>query len=176
MKGLSIAAALLALAGCGSERRGGAPEDASAVTPEPSGPPVVQQVEGGATEARQRADRDEEDQGSLRIEGPGGTLRMRVACTGSPVRLIVEVPAFTPIGSEDRFALALGQEPVTLVADPTRQEPGGGVTAEGPVPENFAELLAAAGEIGALYGVQRVGPQSLDPGSAAALARACAAR
>jgi hypothetical protein len=74
---------------------------------------------------------------------------------------VVSVPSFKPIGSEDRFSLALGEEPVALVADPTRQKTG--VTAEGAVPGNFTELLGKAERIGAIYGNQQIGPHPAPP-------------
>src|SRR3546814_17825835 len=83
---------------------------------------------------------------------------MSIACLDDPARLVVQVPAFEPVMSEDRFALGLGAEPVTLVADPYEQELQTGVRGEGPVPENFAALLDEAAEVRALYGAQQAGP------------------
>lgn len=86
---------------------------------------------------------------------------MSIFCPQARTRLVVSVPGFKPIGSEDRFALALGEEPVTLVADPTRQKQG--VTAEGAAPENFGDLLDKAERIGARYGSQQSGPHAMPP-------------
>lgn len=99
---------------------------------------------------------------ALRLSGADGMLRMTIACMGSPPVLRVSVPGFSPIGSEDRFALGIGDEPVTLVADPTRQ-PEPGVTAEGPPPPRLADWLAAADQVTALYGTQQVGPVAPPP-------------
>lgn len=128
--------------------------------PQPSGPPIVQQAEPEqdkptvtpATPWRARDD-------ALELVSAETTV-LTIACRGG--NLIVSAPGFTPIGSEDRFAFGLGTEPVTLVADPTRQSRPG-VTAEGPVPENFAELWRRAERISALYGTQRVGPEAAPP-------------
>jgi hypothetical protein len=89
-----------------------------------------------------------------------GDARMEVACLASPARLTVEVPGFTAIGSEDRFSLGLGEEPVTLVADLSRPN---GVAAEGPIPANLEALLRNAGQVTALYGTQRIGPVEPPP-------------
>jgi hypothetical protein len=90
------------------------------------------------------------------------------------MRLVVSVPSFKAIGSEDRFALALGREPVTLVADPT--QPKSGVTAEGAVPESLKGLLEKTESIGAHYGNQQVGPLPAPPKALVeALARGCGA-
>lgn len=173
MKSLPIAL-VAALSGCGAEPAKQRPADAAPITPPPSGPPMVQKAQprakspgletGNATEGAAQG---------LRIDNPDGTLRMSVACTGNPARLVATVPSFTPIASEDRFALAVGQEPVTLVTDPTRQRIGAGVSAEGPVPENFAASIAAADQVGALYGTQKIGPHSLSRESASRLLREC---
>ena len=55
MRSLGIAAATLALAACGSEPPRQQAAESNAVTPEPSGPPVVQQADrkqGGQAERR----------------------------------------------------------------------------------------------------------------------------
>ncbi len=156
MRRLPVLAAAAALASCGSEPAQKAGGDAAPL-PEPSGPPVIQQAEadGGAATATPRLEWERADDGAgLRLSNPDGTVRMSLACTGS--KLVVNVPSFTPIGSEDRFMLALGQNPVTLVADPTRQRPGTGVTAEGPAPRNFGGLLSDGPTVGALYGTQQI--------------------
>jgi hypothetical protein len=100
---------------------------------------------------------------ALRLSGPAPhDASFTISCLRGG-RLVVTVPAFEPIGSEDRFAFGLGEEPVTLVADPTRQTPGAGVVAEGPVPEDFAALIGAAQAVSALYGTQQAGPHAAPP-------------
>lgn len=160
---LIYAAGAAAVSACSAEPR---PGNDVATTPVPSGPPVVQQVEPDAKGVAIQPGLKWESAGggsTLHLVNPDGSLRMSVACTGTPAKLVVNVPSFTPIGSEDRFAFAVGQEPVTLVADPTRQRAGTGVTGEGPVPDNFSALLSEAGQIGALYGTQQVGPHIPPP-------------
>ena len=104
--------------------------------------------------------------------GAGHRLRLSNLATGAhlltisclaPSRLTVHAPAFTPIGSEDRFSFGIGAEPVTLVANPYEQQRGAGVTAEGPIPDNLETLFAGADTIGALYGTQQVGPHAAPP-------------
>lgn len=155
---LMLISGAMAVFACSAEPR---PDNDTPTTPVPSGPPVVQQVQSDPTgaEIRPGVKWESADGGStLRLVNPDGSLRMRIVCSGTPAKLVVNVPSFTPIGSEDRFAFAVGQEPVTLVADPTRQRAGTGVMAEGPVPGNFAVLFGEAQQIGALYGTQQVGP------------------
>lgn len=182
IKQATIVTLLLALAACGSETEPEADNVAAPVDlPQPSGPPIVQQVQpdaaaGPSTRLGLGWESVASGEGAtLRLNNPDGSLRMSIACLADPGRLVVAVPSFTPIGSEDRFAFAVGNEPVTLVADPTRQRPGAGVTGEGPIPDDLASLLAGANEIGALYGTQRVGPHIPPPAElAGGFAEACA--
>lgn len=159
----------LALAGCDQPAAGPAAPSEEVSIPEPSGPPAPQNLPDapapqppGGWESAASAEGM-----ALRLTGPDGKLLMSVACLGRPPTLTVSVPGFSPIGSEDRFALAVGDEPVTLVADPNRQPDG--VTGRGPVPEGFGTLLAQADRIGALYGTQRVEPAAPPPAELARL-------
>lgn len=165
---------------CGLAACGGAEEpaaDGAVELPAPSGPPVVQQVEADAPHPEPAAPglRWESvsagDGGSLRLIAPGGDLLMSLACASG--KLVAHVPAFAPIGSEDRFSLALGEEPITLVADPTDQAERG-VTGKGAVPADFADLIARANRVGAVYGSQRSGPHEAPPeAQSRAFAAAC---
>lgn len=152
-------ALLFLLAACGGSGQPQANETVD--VPVPSGPPVAQQADAPARPSLPSAAPAWEsaaggDGSSLRLTGPDGRLLLGIACLGSPARLIATAPDFSPIGSEDRFSLGLGQEPVTLVADLTRSDAG--VTAAGAVPEGFEELLGRASDISAVYGAQRIGP------------------
>jgi hypothetical protein len=169
---------ILSLSACGAP----APDPAGNETadlPVPSGPPLVQQAEKEVPDtALESAPRWESATGGggtgLRFVGRSGALEMSIACMEAPKRLVVSVPGLAPIGSEERFSLGLGNEPVILVADPTRQSQG--VTGEGAVPENFGELLEGAEQIGGMYGNQQIGPHPAPPQSLVeALAKQCAA-
>lgn len=169
---------LLLLSACGAP----APDEEknqAVDLPVPSGPPIVQQAEEEVpdtaveSEARWESATGEDGTG-LRFVVKGGASEISIFCPEAGKRLVVAVPSFKPIGSEDRFSLALGEEPVTLVADPTRQKAG--VTAEGAVPDNFSELLEKAERIGALYGNQQIGPHPAPPKALIeALAKECGA-
>jgi hypothetical protein len=156
-------AVFLLLAACG-----GAPQGENVVeVPEPSGPPVAQQVDDGARPLPPQTASAWESAASgegmsLRLVAPDGKLLLTIGCLGSPPRLAVTAPAFTPIGSEDRFSLGFGAEPIALVADLGRRG-GSGVAASGAAPENLPELLEKAGQVSALYGNQRVGPVPAPP-------------
>ena len=153
-----IALLTLALAGCDAEPQPAQPD----TLPTPSGPPVAQQAPQPSQPPLPIGPQWES---AVRGEGmalrlvEGGQLRLEIACT-PPARLAVNVPGFTTIGSEDRFSLGLGNEPVTLVADLAAEN---GVAAEGPVPDNLEEMFRAADQVTALYGTQQVGPVGPPP-------------
>ena len=154
----ALAAVMLLVGGCGSQSK----NDQVVEVPEPSGPPVAQQVDdtanplpAGSAPVWESATSGEGM--SLRLVQPDGKLVLSIACLGRPARLVATVPSFTAIAGEDRFSLAIGSEPVTLSADPTRQKQPG-ITAEGAVAEDLDRLFDAADQISAVYGRQRVGP------------------
>lgn len=81
------------------------------------------------------------------------TMTMR--CAGDPAEFVVRVIGFTPIGSEERLSLGLGEEIVTMVADP--EDRSGGVVATTHDPAAIAGPLRAADAIVASYGAQNFG-------------------
>ena len=98
---------------------------------------------------------------ALVVSGEGDRVAMRLFCPAGEGRLLVNVQAFQPVGSEERLSFGSGGEVVALVADP-RGDPGrGGVSGVGPVPANLAALLA--GPTSASYGAQRSGPHPAPP-------------
>ncbi len=114
------------------------------------------------------------DASTLNFTSADGEARLHATCGGKPALLSVHVPSFTAIDSEDRLAFGIGSEPVTLVADPTRQRAGEGVRAEGPVPDGFLAMVTGATQVSANYGAQNIGPFEWPSRAAAdAFARAC---
>lgn len=164
MRSITIIGAAAALVSCSGEAPDANRQPAEQPDiPQPSGPPVPAQETPAPSAA---APAPEMVWGSvaggggttLRLTGEDGIVRMSIACMGDPARLVVNVPEFRPVMSEDRFALGLGSEPVTLVANPYEQEAQPGVTGEGPVPDNLRAFVDAADEVRALYGAQQTGP------------------
>jgi len=96
---------------------------------------------------------------SLNLTAAAAVPIVSLACEGR--QLTAQVPGFSPISSEDRFSLALDEEPVTLVADLSAG--ASGVTANGAFPEGFEAAFEKAEQIGALYGNQRIGPHPAPP-------------
>ena len=96
-----------------------------------------------------------------------GNIAVRLLCGAGGRELLVNVPAFRPVGSEERLSFGGGGEAVALVADTRGDRRRGGVSGTGPVPENLAALLGRP--IAVNYGYQSSGPHAAPP---SALARA----
>ena len=89
-----------------------------------------------------------------------GRAVISLTCPKDDGRLVVNVPAFKPIGSEERFSLGSGETVVTLVAD-VHGNAARGVTASGPQPDEIKALLFTP--LRASYGAQSVGPYPAVP-------------
>ena len=86
---------------------------------------------------------------------------IRLFCPTGGKRLVVNVPGFSPIGSEERLSFGSGGEAAALVADSRGDRRRGGVTGTGEVPEELAALIG--GSVSASYGSQRSGPHPAPP-------------
>ncbi len=155
------------LAGCG---RGDAGQENAAAAGGPSSP--ANDAAPHASDARW--DLQSSGEGTaLAFLIDGDAAAIRLYCPAGARQLIVNVPAFRPIGSEERLSLGSGSEAHALVADPRGDPQRGGVTGSGAVPDNLAALIAGA--ISASYGTQDSGPHPAPPQNvAAAFAAACA--
>jgi uncharacterized membrane protein len=102
-----------------------------------------------------------------------GEPTVRLICPAGEGRLLVNVPAFRPVASEERLSFGSGGEVVALVADVAGDRRRGGVTGAGPVPANLAALIA--GPVAVNYGYQNSGPHPAPPTDLArAFVAACA--
>lgn len=81
---------------------------------------------------------------------------LRVICAASDARLLVNVPRFAPVGSEERMSFGAGGKVVTLVVDTSGDQRLGGVTGQSPIPDELKQLLIAPKS--ASYGAQSAGP------------------
>lgn len=86
---------------------------------------------------------------------------IRLFCPTGGKKLVVNVPGFRPIGSEERLSLGSGGEAAALVADSRGDRQRGGVTAAGAVPDELGALVRGA--VSASYGAQRSGPHPAPP-------------
>ncbi|MEO6581657.1 MAG: hypothetical protein ABIN68_02480 [Sphingomicrobium sp.] len=100
------------------------------------------------------------------LEALGGTA-IRLFCPAGQNLLLVNIPSFKPIGSEERLSFGSGGNAVALVADPRGDAQRGVVSGSGPIPDDLKGLVA--GPVAASYGAQNSGPYPTPP---ADLARA----
>lgn len=98
---------------------------------------------------------------SLALLAESGATTIRLYCPAARSELLVNVPAFRPIGSEERLSFGSGGEVVALVADTRGDRQRGGVSGTGAVPDNLD--LIVGGRISASYGAQSSGPHPAPP-------------
>lgn len=97
----------------------------------------------------------------LALKSRSGARIVTFSCPSGEKRLMLNVPGFTAIGSEERMSFGSGGEVEALVADFRGDRQRGGVTAEGAVPSNLALLIG--GSVSASYGAQTSGPHPAIP-------------
>jgi uncharacterized membrane protein len=169
-----IAATSTLLAACGSRDDGPAPPANEAAAPAAAAaeaPPAA--AEPSATSPAGRWDLQSSGEGTaLALLAGSGPAAIRLFCPVRQRQLLVNVPGFRPIGSEERLSFGSGATVAALVAD-TRGDPRrGGVSGTGAVPVNLAALIG--GPISASYGAQTSGPHPAPPANLARLfAGAC---
>lgn len=101
-----------------------------------------------------------------------GDAAIRLFCPSGGDRILVNVPAFRPIGSEERLSFGSGGAVEALVADTRGDRQRGGVSGTGAVPGNLAALIG--GPVSVSYGAQTSGPHPAPPQDLArAFAAAC---
>ncbi len=116
----------------------------------------------------------------LQSSGEGASLvfagqdrpAIRLFCPSGGKRLVVNVPGFQPVGSEERLSFGSGSEVVALVADTRGDRQRGGVTGTAALPANLEILIG--GSVSASYGAQSSGPHPAIPaGLSSAFVAAC---
>ena len=109
---------------------------------------------------------------ALALLSASGNTAIRLFCAAGKNEILVNVPSFRPIGSEERLSFGSGGEATALVADPRGDAQRGGVSGTGAVPGNLAALIT--GPVSASYGAQASGPHPAPPGDLGrAFVRAC---
>ena len=94
------------------------------------------------------------------VSASGGTV-MRLFCPAGAKRLLLNVPRFRPVGSEERLSFGGEGDVAALVADPRGDAQRGGISGTGAVPDDLADLIDDP--ISASYGAQTSGPHSAPP-------------
>ncbi|HEX8263331.1 MAG TPA: hypothetical protein VF547_10705 [Allosphingosinicella sp.] len=169
-----VAAASLLLAACGGADGGpaAAPADERAAAGG-NGAAAAAPAETAAPAAASRWDLQSSGEGvALALLSGGDRAAIRLFCPAGRGRLLVNVPGFRPVGSEERLSFGGGGDSVALVADAAGDRRRGGVSGSGPVPDELAALVG--GPVSASYGAQRSGPHPAPPRTlAAAFVAAC---
>jgi uncharacterized membrane protein len=158
MRTLMIAALLLA--SCGRGQQPASPVVEAGINE--AGSPASEQPARGGWDLQSSG-----EGAALALLGVSGETVVRLFCPAGQHRLLVNVPAFRAIGSEERLSFGSGSEAVALVADTRGDAQRGGVSGTGPVPDNLAALVG--GPLSVSYGSQSSGPHTAPP---ADLARA----
>ncbi|MBA2466703.1 MAG: hypothetical protein H0V46_03760 [Sphingomonas sp.] len=162
---LSLLAAALLLHGCGEGQR----QEQNTNEVLSGRPPATAQGSSGAAWDLQSSGEGT----ALALASADGTPMVRIFCPAGAKQLVVNLPSFRPIGSEERMSFGSGGEAHALVADSRGDAQRGGVTGTGPVPANLGQLIAGA--VSVSYGAQSSGPHPAPPNDlAAAFAGACA--
>ncbi|HEX8481815.1 MAG TPA: hypothetical protein VF650_07935 [Allosphingosinicella sp.] len=173
---IAATSTLVAACGSGASDPASAPANESQAPGAGSGAPAA-----GAAPAAAAAAEDGNAPGwDLQSSGEGvalvlagrGRPTLRLFCPAGGKRLLVNVPGFRPVGSEERLSFGSGSEVVALVADTRGDRRRGGVSGTGAVPEDLATLVA--GSVSASYGAQSSGPHQGPPAAlASAFVSAC---
>lgn len=133
--------------------------------------PVQSGTPAGPLQARV-AHWQQDSPGELTLLDADGAALFRILCSAGSGRIAVNVPAFQPIGSEERLSFGSGGDVVALVAETNGDEARGGVTGEGAVPQELPAILS--GSVSATYGSQVSGPHPpVPPEMVAAELAAC---
>ena len=167
-----VAASLLLLAACdGAADAPAEPTNGAANVAAPPAPGARAQPPSGA-----RWDLQSSGEGAaLALLSASGGTTVRLFCPSRANRLLVNVPGFRPVGSEERLSFGSGGDVVALVADSRGDAARGGVTGSGEVPGNLAALIV--GPVAVNYGAQNSGPHPAPPNNLAAeFVSACAGR
>jgi uncharacterized membrane protein len=172
MRRLVPLAACLLLAACGGSDDPPSPEAnaaggtaASAPAPAQAPPPAAPVAEPKATGERWEL-RSTPEGSTLALLSSSGHAAIRLFCPAGSGQLLVNVPGFRPIGSEERLSFGSGGAVTALVADTSGDQARGGVSGTAPVPAELPALLA--GPVSASYGAQNLAPR---PAPAAETAR-----
>jgi uncharacterized membrane protein len=147
-------AATLLLAACGGEAEQAAdpataPGDAAASGDPAADPTASDPATGGW-------DLVSSGEGAALVYPASGSAAVRLFCPAGSGTILVNVPAFRPVGSEERMTFGSGGNAHTLVADTRGDRQRGGVSGTGPVPGNLAALVG--GPVAVNYGAQDSGP------------------
>lgn len=164
MRILGLIAATSSLVAACSD--GGGDPTAAAPANETGAPAAVAQAPATAARTGEEGpvpgwDLQSSGEGVALVLGRPDRPAIRLFCPAGGKRLLVNVPGFRPVGSEERLSFGSGGEAAALVADSRGDRQRGGVTGTGEVPQSLAALVG--GPVSASYGAQRSGPNPAPP-------------
>jgi len=155
-----IAATSTLLAACGSRDSGPAAPGNDSEAPAVGGTAPAAAAEAGG-KSTGSWDLQSSGEGVALVMTGADRPAIRLFCPAGGKRLVVNVPGFKPVGSEERLSFGSGGEAAALVADSRGDGQRGGVTGTGAVPDDLAALVG--GPVSASYGAQRSGPHPAPP-------------
>ena len=170
---LAALAVPLLLPACGGEPAEGpkAPEDSARIEL-PAATPALSSTGTAPNPTAAGWDLQSSGEGVALVFPGTGTAAVRLFCPAGSGRILINVPAFRPIGSEERLSFGSGGEAHALVADTRGDRRRGGISGTGAVPGNLPKLIG--GPISVSYGAQASGPHPAPPANLArAFAAAC---
>lgn len=177
MRSFGLIVAISLLAGCGAGGSGPAPAPGKESGAAPAGNSQAPIIPITTNESRPTAGWDLQSSGegvALALLAGEARAAIRLFCPAGKGQLLVNVPTFRPIGSEERLSFGGGGEAHALVADARGDAQRGGVSGTSAVPANLATLVA--GPVSASYGAQTSGPHPAPPQNMArAFVAACSA-
>jgi len=151
---------LALLAACNSQSSDkadpAADDSSSAATPAPSQsddtPPAAQPAAWDLAAS---------GEGTALVFPASGDPAIRLFCPARSGEILVNIPAFRPIGSEERLSFGSGSAVHALVADTRGDRQRGGVSGTGAVPAGLGALIG--GPVSVNYGAQNSGPHPAPP-------------
>lgn len=155
---LPALAALLLLSACNDPAPTPADPTPAPLPAEPMTPPPAEPAPVAVSLEAQWEPLSSGEGDALRLATPDAPAIVHLFCAAGSERLLVNVPAFRAIASEDRMSLGAGTTVVALVADPAGDALRGGVSADGPLPSDLPAILGQAGGMSVSYGAQTSGP------------------
>lgn len=155
--GLIAASSLLMFACDAAPEAPGAGSNETAAAPAPAVPVAKNR---GAAAARWDLQSGGEGVALALLAG-SGEATVRLFCPAGEGLLLVNVPAFRPVASEERLSFGSARAVVALVADTAGDTRRGGVSGTGAMPDDLAALVD--GPVGVNYGYQNSGPHPAPP-------------
>jgi uncharacterized membrane protein len=156
MRILASLSAALSLAACGTDAP--APDTPNAAEPANDAAESFAPAPGANAG---RWDLAASGEGTALMLRVGDTAAVTLFCPAGADRLLVNVPAFRAVGSEERMSFGSGGTVTALVADTSGDRQRGGVSATGGVPPDLAALIG--GPVAVNYGAQNSGPHPAPP-------------